>query len=417
MARSRPRRPGSSPRSRRRGIDESTFIWNPNPIPLFAALAFAGVVMARRTGRARWWLLAGAGAMVTMQLHILGVVILLPLAWAWAADVVARRRSGDATARGPRSVAGSAPSRSSPRATCRSSPTSCATTSRRPARSSSTSPGAAREAAGGALGRIVIVGLRSITWPFAGVITDRIDRVAGGRAHRGGAVRDRGPAPARGRRRPRGIRTRWLLGGFVACVVALALFAPSLATVTPGLPNDHYHNLLDPIVLALAGVGLARLASTVGERARDRGPRRRGRPRRGPRRGLRHGLAAAASRRTVAGPSPTRLRQRVLLTTGADPMTVDGIPAFKNANAMRFPLVRRGATPSDAGDYEGAAYVVVVCDPLFDEVVGAPCGGPAEDAWIATAPRMPSVTLVDRFEAGPRRVLSVYAVTAEAPPP
>ena len=44
------------------GIDESTFIWNPNPIPLFAALAFVGVVLARRSGRARWWAARGRSA-------------------------------------------------------------------------------------------------------------------------------------------------------------------------------------------------------------------------------------------------------------------------------------------------------------------------------------------------------------------
>jgi 4-amino-4-deoxy-L-arabinose transferase-like glycosyltransferase len=77
------------------GIEESTFIWNPNPIPLAAALAFAGTIMARRSHRARWWLVAGLGAMLTMQLHILGAVILIPLAWAWAAELVARRRAGD----------------------------------------------------------------------------------------------------------------------------------------------------------------------------------------------------------------------------------------------------------------------------------------------------------------------------------
>ena len=76
------------------GIDESTFIWNPNPIPLAAALAFAGAVRAWQTGRTRWWLLSAVGAMLTMQLHVLGVVIVVPLAAAWLADVRRRRRVG-----------------------------------------------------------------------------------------------------------------------------------------------------------------------------------------------------------------------------------------------------------------------------------------------------------------------------------
>ena len=80
------------------GIDESTFIWNPNLIPRGLALAFAGAVMARQTGQARWWLLAAIGAMVTMQCHVLGVVIVVPLAWAWGSDLVRRRRAGQPTA-------------------------------------------------------------------------------------------------------------------------------------------------------------------------------------------------------------------------------------------------------------------------------------------------------------------------------
>ncbi len=90
---------------------------------------------------------------------------------------------------------------------------------------------------------------------------------------------------------------------------------------------------------------------------------------------------------------------------------LDGIPPFKSADALRFPLERRGVAPPPAdtigrpSDRPGMA--VVVCDPLFDGVVGAPCGGPAEAAWstahgVATPP-------VDRFDAGPRRVVSVYA--------
>jgi 4-amino-4-deoxy-L-arabinose transferase-like glycosyltransferase len=48
-------------------IDESTFIWNPNLIPVASALAFAASIHAWQARSPRWWLLAGAGAMVTMQ--------------------------------------------------------------------------------------------------------------------------------------------------------------------------------------------------------------------------------------------------------------------------------------------------------------------------------------------------------------
>jgi hypothetical protein len=100
---------------------------------------------------------------------------------------------------------------------------------------------------------------------------------------------------------------------------------------------------------------------------------------------------------------------RVMATTGERPFALDGIPPFKSADAMRFPLERRGAPvlPEDARTLVAPDLVVLVCDPLFDEVVGAPCGGPAEDAWLGEGGR-DDLVLLDRFEAGPRRVLSVY---------
>jgi hypothetical protein len=99
---------------------------------------------------------------------------------------------------------------------------------------------------------------------------------------------------------------------------------------------------------------------------------------------------------------------RVLEVTGDEPFALDGIPEFKNANALRFPLERRDAPvlPSDAAGASGV--VVIVCDPVFDEVVGAECGGAAEDALLVRTGR-PDLGLVDRFDAGPRRVISVYA--------
>ena len=99
---------------------------------------------------------------------------------------------------------------------------------------------------------------------------------------------------------------------------------------------------------------------------------------------------------------------RVLGVTGREPFALDGLPEFKNANALRFPLEQRDATVLPAGAAGASGVVVVVCDPLFDDVVGAACGGAAEEALLAR--KGPTdLGLVDRFEAGPRRVISVYA--------
>ena len=106
-------------------------------------------------------------------------------------------------------------------------------------------------------------------------------------------------------------------------------------------------------------------------------------------------LVAQATDRTVAA-----------LGGGDAPVALVGIPPFKNANAMRFPLEHVGIAVQDVPDPASASHVVIVCDPLFDDVVGAACGGPAEDAWVAA--NAPGATLVDRFDAGARRVISVY---------
>jgi hypothetical protein len=47
--------------------------------------------------------------------------------------------------------------------------------------------------------------------------------------------------------------------------------------------------------------------------------------------------------------------------------------------------------------------LVTVCDRLFEPVIGVPCGGPAEAAVEPAG-----AELVDRFDAAPGRVISIY---------
>ena len=49
---------------------------------------------------------------------------------------------------------------------------------------------------------------------------------------------------------------------------------------------------------------------------------------------------------------------------------------------------------------------MVICDALFEEVVGAPCGGPAETASLGPGDRFSA--LADRWQATPGRTISVY---------
>ncbi|MEO5963969.1 MAG: glycosyltransferase family 39 protein, partial [Candidatus Limnocylindrales bacterium] len=235
------------------GIDESTFIWNPNLIPVAAALAFAGALHAWQTRSPRWWLLAATGAMVTMQCHVLGVVVLPPLAGAYLWDVRRQRHEGGAVRPLVRAGLGGL-------AIIAASYVPLLVHELGNDFSEARAildylAGGGRAASAGLLERVALVGLRSVTWPLTGLITDRptVSIVVAVAAVTLMAIAAAGRVPHR-------VGVRWLLATLAWSVVALAAFAPSLAVVTPGLPNDHYHAYLDPLVIALTGAGLARLA-------------------------------------------------------------------------------------------------------------------------------------------------------------
>ncbi len=93
-----------------------------------------------------------------------------------------------------------------------------------------------------------------------------------------------------------------------------------------------------------------------------------------------------------------------VMAVGPSPISLASLPSFKSADAMRFPLVAAGAVVVDGTEAPATqpATRVVLCDSLFEAAIGAPCGGPAEDALAG------DLELVDRFEAAPGRWVSVY---------
>ena len=324
--------------------------------------------------------------MVVMQCHVLGVVVVPPLLVAWLADVRGRRRRderlGPAVGAGVGSLAilaaGYLPllafelqhDFAETRAIL------------------AYLGGSGSSAASGALARIGIVGARSIAWPVSGLFTDRplLATVAVVAACALAAI-----AVLAGR----GIGRRaaaWLAGSVAWAIVALALFAPSLAVITPGLPNDHYHSFLDPLVLALLGAGIAHVAgrATDAGEAAPSGPVPAGRTAAAAGVGI---LLVVVS--IVAWPPATSPDGGWRLADAAAARTIRGRPGIcrssssgsrgsRTANAMRFPLEHRGASRrSDRRVRDPGGPLVVVCDPLFNEVVGAACGGPAEDALLA----------------------------------
>src|SRR6185369_13983104 len=135
------------------------------------AVAFAAALYAIRSRHARWWLLSALGAMVVMQCHVLGVVVLPPLLVAWLVDVRGRRRRDErlrpAIGAGVGALAilaaGYLPllafelqhDFAETRAIL------------------AYLGGSGSSAASGAVARIGIVGARSIAWPVSDLFTDR----------------------------------------------------------------------------------------------------------------------------------------------------------------------------------------------------------------------------------------------------
>lgn len=93
-------------------VDESIFIWNPNLIALSSSVALAAAWRAWTGGRALWWVVAGLGVIVTMHCHVLGSVLLPPVAGLWIADLRRRPAGPERSARNSgRPPRGSSPGR------------------------------------------------------------------------------------------------------------------------------------------------------------------------------------------------------------------------------------------------------------------------------------------------------------------
>lgn len=406
-------------------IDESTFIWNPNLIGLSSAVALAGAWHAWKTRRPAWWLLAAAGTAVTIQCHVLGVTLLPIMGALFVADI-RRATLGERRALVRAGLGGVALIALTfmplvvHELTTNFAEVQAALTYFREG------GGAEPE---GPLGRFLLIGTRVVSWPLVGLIVDGVLAAFIALASVVALALWRS-ALGSGHERT---AARWLGLGLLWTALALTFLAPSLAVVVRGLPNDHYHAFADPMVFVLVGIGAAALWRAV--------------PARGA--GQAGGQAAAAP--TDRGATPGRLiavvgvgalvawaathvppsvhpdggfpaarvaAERIERVAGPGPIHLRSLPVFKSVEAYAYPLVlggrdlRLGSAISEAtlvreGSTEaGPASIVVICDVLFEAVIGAACGGPAESVVV------PGDTgeLLERFDAAPGRVVSVYRV-------
>ena len=410
---------------------ESIFIWNPNLIALSSSVALAAAWHAWRGGRARWWVIAGGAAVVTMQFHVLGVILTPVIGGLMVDDVRRRRRRGDQEGAGavlraalgwialavlsyvPLAIHEIGSNASELRAAI------------------AFLNGGGGPASVALPARLPIIGLRVVGWPLTGLITAApaasivaVAVTVSLALWRGWIWRG---TPASSER----LAVRWLALGLVWTVGALAVGAASLATVVDGLPNDHYHAFADPLVVVLVAVGLAGLL-TRGSGVVPSGAVPPGR-------GGLGAMGAAAvlvalvgwnlanqppGRAADGGWSAAQAAAIRVIAAGDGPLVLSSLPTFKSDEALRMPLLADGVEVAPAG-VNGASFAdptttrIILCDQLFRPAIGADCGGPAEDAWLANpASGLPLAaasqgvstgpTLLDRFEAAPGRWISVY---------
>jgi hypothetical protein len=276
-----------------------------------------------------------------------------------------------------------------------------------------------REGSGTALPvRFGIVTLRVVSWPLVGLITDGFLAGVLGLAGIIGIVVWRWRARSARER----VAVRWLGLGLLWAALFLTVAAPSLATVIPGLPNDHYHAFADPMVFVLVGIGAAALART-----RPIGPP----------------IAVAAIVALVAwnvasqppavhpdGGFPAAASAGDRIDAVLDGAGIDGgqvvrlrsLPDFKSTEAYGYPLVRggrsvvaetpTGTAPGSVAPADGGAALVLICDRLFEPTMGVTCGGAAETTITPEGGGSEWGPLLDRFEAAPGRIISIYAAAS-----
>jgi hypothetical protein len=376
-------------------IEESTFIWNPNLIALSSAIALAAAWQAWTTGRARWWIVAAAAQAVTMHCHVLGTVMLVPLAGFLLADA---RRRGPGPDRRRVLLAGAAG-------------LAIVAASYVPLLSHELGSGFSETralvdfVAGDSDSdaaplpvRFVVVWLRVLSWPLTGLITAQ--PVAAILAAAAIITTLAWRIRAGGRREAQA--ATWFAATLAWSATALAVLSSSLANVVPGLPNDHYHAFLDPVVFVTAGLGAAAFW--------------RWRPADRPVGSViaATGLAAVIALNVAIWPprvapdggypAAERAAARIHETIGGDRYRLVGLPKAKTADAYGFPVLRLGGVPTEGRP--APTYLVIACDRLLEPLITAPCGGPAEDARAA---ELGDITdLVERFDASPRTVISIY---------
>jgi hypothetical protein len=215
-----------------------------------------------------------------------------------------------------------------------------------------------------------------------------------------------------GRGRDRTV-ARWLGLTIVWSALALTIVAPSLQTVVEGLPNDHYHAYLDPVVIVLLALAARAIAGGSGTSRRvDSAARSVILVALGALVLLDLRLAPPADP-NGGWPAARAAGERIVLNSFDGPFDVRQLPIFKTAEGVGHPVVVAGGEAVSATDRDSAARpvepgsdLVIACDRLFEEVMGDPCGGPAERRYLGRLGLEPGLFV--RFDQSPRISITVY---------
>jgi 4-amino-4-deoxy-L-arabinose transferase-like glycosyltransferase len=370
-------------------VEQSIFLWNPNPIPLFAALALGGAWQGHRTGRARWYALAIGSAAAVFQLHLLGAIFVIPILVLIAYDLTRALRRDRVRVRGL--LVGAAIGAIITFVLFIPLLVNELQTDFHETRGilQFLTHGGSTPTVGGLdpFESVVLVVFRVVGWPLVGQIID-VPVAASIAVSLFLALVIWWIVRSRGGER---VLAAWLGGTVVFCSVALAVMAPWLKFVTPGFPTDHYHAFLNPVVvIALAMAGVAFTRGDVRALAPGKAIATGAVPGRRVDAAARTVLAIAllAEVLVAAGrwPGPSNvatwpeardLGAQIVQVAAGRPIALFGIPLYKSPDSIGFPIVYLGGNVVD--DSASAEVLVINCDQRFRQFTGADCGGPAED--------------------------------------
>jgi 4-amino-4-deoxy-L-arabinose transferase-like glycosyltransferase len=397
-------------------IGYATFIWNPTLVEPAAALAFLGAWQAIRTRRAAWWVLAGVGAAIAAQAHIAAAVIVLPLGAALLVDLrrgPAERRRG-ILAWGLAGV-GLFVATYLPLIASELSHDFADT---RGMLAYFSEPNSASTAAPPL--RLLFATIRILAWPLtrwplvdfkpafmlafttaSAMILGLVWRLGAtsGRKPIDGATPPSSPEQEHDNLDQERLGVRLVGGWLLLLILSLGLGLHAVSEVQE-LPTEQYHVVADPLVLVAVGLIVGGLWRAL------------------PSRSLTAGRRAAAAMAIVGllawnvgrwppltspdGGWPSAQAAATRVEGDAAGSSVSLVPLFaaKGSDAYLYPLIRDGAQIA-AQDQAGT--IVVLCDTFWTEG----CRGTAEEAWRASS-RLGTLTQIDRFDAAPDRVLTVY---------